>query len=517
MLGPVSFGRSRDRRLEKVFGGRFRFDGVISRTGNATIYRVFNRRLGRAEALKVLADRLVADSDFSARFVQEARVAAALEHPNIVEIYDFGEHDGIVWYTMRLVDGPDLATVLKARGPLDEATAAYLAFVILDALAFSHERGVIHRDIKPSNFLLDSAGRPCLADFGIAKAEASLRHTQTGVILGTPAYVAPEQVQGQPVDGRTDLYSLGITLYELLAGVYPFAGADPLQAVIQRLSGAAQPLEEKRPGVDPRFAAIVMRALEREPADRFASAREMRDAVAELLRGAADRSAEALAAVAAAAPLPETIEALRGHGVARRSVRSRSSRVWRWSAAAVAAAAVAFGVVLSVRRTEPPAVPTSGESAAVTAGDGVVTANRQQSGVPSPGPVSPTPAADLTATTAPSPTDPAVAPSPTPPGAKPRRTPLEPAAGRPVARPRLLERVDPELPPELASACAGEVVSLSLVIDEHGSVTSVKILSEARDECAEVAREAVRRYRYQPALDRLGRPVEAAVAVAVQF
>jgi serine/threonine-protein kinase len=245
---------------------------------------VRNRRLGRIEALKILKAGQTEDLEFGSRFLYEAQLAASLDHPNIASVFESGEASGILWYTLRFIDGETLSHRVAARGPLDAAAAARIARPLLDALAYSHDRGVIHRDIKPDNILLDARGGPHIVDFGIAKSPRSLTKTQTGVMVGTPASISPEQARGLPVDGRSDIYSLGTILYFALSGRYPFEASDGLQTVILRLTELPKPLSEAAPWIEPAFAAVVMTAIEREPDDRFSSARQMKDAVDRVLR-----------------------------------------------------------------------------------------------------------------------------------------------------------------------------------------------------------------------------------------
>ena len=292
--------------LKELLADRYRIDHELGRGGFATVYQVWNPRLERSEALKVLAPGHQVDEDFSRRFTQEVRLAAALEHPSIVKVYDFGETGGIYWYSMQLVEGRTLSGEVRERGPLRERETARIAIPLLEALEYSHARGIVHRDIKPENIILDREGRPFLMDFGVAKSAGSLVKTQTGFLLGTPAYVAPEQAQGKKLDGRADLYAFGVTLYKTVSGAYPFEANDPLQAVILRLTQPPRPLAEVRPGVDAAFAAIVMCALEREPDRRWASARAMRDALAGYLAG---RAAETAGTAATRVLVPGTFEA----------------------------------------------------------------------------------------------------------------------------------------------------------------------------------------------------------------
>jgi eukaryotic-like serine/threonine-protein kinase len=266
----------RGRAVEKLLAGRYEFLGFLGRGAFASVYQVRSASLQRFEALKVLLETHVEDSEFARRFRQEARVAASLEHASIVKIYDFGNVAGTLWYSMQFVEGPSLTDELARRGVFDEETAARIVVPLLDALDYSHARGIIHRDIKPDNVLLDKSGRPFLMDFGIAKTSDSLVKTQTGFILGSPGYLSPEQLRGQPLDGRTDVYSLGVTLYQMLAGIIPFR-SENMAAVERRLTEDAPPLSGLCAGVDPELERIVHRSLMRNREVRYTTAAEMRE------------------------------------------------------------------------------------------------------------------------------------------------------------------------------------------------------------------------------------------------
>ena len=276
----------REPKIASLLAESYELLGHLGRGGFATVYRVRNRRLDRIEALKVLfADH--EDPDFADRFRQEARVAASLDHPRIVKIFDYGQVSDLCWFTMQLVDGPPLSRELKQNGPWAEIASATLAAAVCDALEYSHNRGIVHRDIKPENILVDAARRPHLMDFGIAKSEASVVHTRAGTIMGSPAYIAPEQLRAGPIDGRADIYSLGATLYRMVSNSFPFQDSDAVRMAMKRFSMPPEPLEPKRPGIDPVFDGIVMRALELEPAARFQTAAEMGKALRAFLAGEA--------------------------------------------------------------------------------------------------------------------------------------------------------------------------------------------------------------------------------------
>jgi len=260
---------------ERHVGSRYEILEPIGAGGYAAVLKVRSRSNGRLEALKITTVAPGADPDAVQRFREETRIAAALEHPSIVRVWDSGGEDDVLWYAMELVEGPILASWRGRHVAAEEA--ARLGEVLADALAYSHARGVLHRDMKPENVLLAPDGRPKLMDFGIAKSEDSSVRTKTGFLVGSPAYVSPEQLSGTPLDGRTDVYSLGTTLFELLAGRLPFRSRG-IEDLARRLDDDAPPLGKYLADVDPELERIVGKALARDRRDRYDAA-GLRDAL----------------------------------------------------------------------------------------------------------------------------------------------------------------------------------------------------------------------------------------------
>jgi serine/threonine-protein kinase len=258
---------------ERAVGDRYEVLEPIGAGGYAAVLKVRNRASGRREALKIATVGPGADPDALQRFREETRIAAALDHPSIVRVYASGDDGEVLWYSMELVEGPSLSS---GRGRVHGDTEAVrVAEALLDALAYSHARGVLHRDVKPENVLLAADGRPKLMDFGIAKSADSAVRTKTGFLVGSPAYVSPEQLAGDPLDGRTDVYSLGTTLYELLAGRLPFRSRG-IEDLALRLDAEAPPLTRFRADADRELERIVGKALERDRRKRYDAA-GMRD------------------------------------------------------------------------------------------------------------------------------------------------------------------------------------------------------------------------------------------------
>ena len=278
-------------------GSRYDVLEAIGAGGYAAVLKVKNRENGRIEALKITMVGPGDDPDALQRFREETRIAAALDHPSIVRVWASGDEGEVLWYAMELVEGPTLA---ESRGRLHPAEeAARLGESLADALAYSHARGVLHRDVKPENILLAADGRPKLMDFGIAKSADSSVRTKTGFLVGSPAYVSPEQLSGTALDGRTDVYSLGTTLFELLAGRLPFRSRG-IEDLTRRLDDEAPPLSRFRGDVDPEMERIVGKSLARDRRERY-DAPGLRDALRAFLarRSGADGAGAAVEVPAA--------------------------------------------------------------------------------------------------------------------------------------------------------------------------------------------------------------------------
>jgi len=296
----------------RVYSGRYEATHLVARGGMAQVYRAMDRQLDRPVALKVLFPELSVDRTFVERFRREAQAAANLSHPNIVPVFDWGEDDGAYFIVMEYIDGRPLSAVLRDPQPVPPTQIATIGAGVAAALAFAHRHGVVHRDVKPGNVLITPEGDVKVTDFGIARAvntEESL--TQTGAVMGTAAYFSPEQAEGKGVDSRSDIYSLGVVLYEMAVGRPPFTGDSPVAVASKHVRDTPALPREVNPQVPVALEAVIMKAMAKLPDDRYRSAEELR---ADLLRFADGRPVEAadpgvtsmLAAVGATEAVPTT-------------------------------------------------------------------------------------------------------------------------------------------------------------------------------------------------------------------
>ncbi|MEA2424212.1 MAG: eukaryotic-like serine/threonine-protein kinase, partial [Thermoleophilaceae bacterium] len=273
-----------DTLIGTLFDGRYQVVRKLGAGGMANVYLAEDLELGRRVAIKILNERHANDEQFVERFRREAKNAAALSHPNIVSIYDRGEAEGTYYIAMEYLDGRSLKELITSRGPAPLNVAIEYVRQILSALRFAHRHGIVHRDIKPHNVLVDADGRVKVTDFGIARAGTS-QMTEAGSIVGTAQYLSPEQARGTGVDQRSDLYSLGVVQYELLTGEVPFGGSSAVEIAMKQVNEQPVPPSSKNRLISPAVEQVVMRALAKDPALRFRSAREMGDELERVRRG----------------------------------------------------------------------------------------------------------------------------------------------------------------------------------------------------------------------------------------
>jgi serine/threonine-protein kinase len=258
-----------------ILANRYKLRDQLGAGGAAVVYRADDLRLGRIVAVKVLRPEFVANPEQAARFENEARAAAALTAPNVVDVYDYGRDAGTLFIVMQYIDGEDLKHLIRTRGTLRPQEAARIAADVCTGLEAAHERGLIHRDVKPQNILIDRHGVVRITDFGVAKALAGPGLTQAGTTYGTAAYLSPEQATGGPISPATDVYALGIVLYEMLCGQPPFEGDNAAAVAYKQVYEPPPPLRDCAPDVPPPLEAIVARAMAKDPAARYATAADM--------------------------------------------------------------------------------------------------------------------------------------------------------------------------------------------------------------------------------------------------
>jgi eukaryotic-like serine/threonine-protein kinase len=260
-----------------VLGGRYRVEEELGRGGMATVFRGTDTVLGRPVAVKVLASQYANDADFVTRFRREAQAAARLNHPNLVSVYDTGTDDGIHFIVMEFVEAKTLADYLAGGGRIMPERAMEIAESVCEALSAAHGHGIIHRDIKPANIMITTRGDAKVTDFGIARVVSGADTVaHTAAVLGTASYLSPEQAQGQPVDQRSDIYSLGVVLYEMVTGRPPFSGDSPVMVASKHVLEQPTPPSKVNPDVSPALEAVIMKALAKNPDNRYQDAEEMR-------------------------------------------------------------------------------------------------------------------------------------------------------------------------------------------------------------------------------------------------
>ena len=292
-----------------LFAGRYRIERLLGVGGMGAVYKAEDQELGIPIALKVIRTEVLSNPgvgiDFERRFKQELLLARQVTHQNVLRIHDLGESNGVKYITMPFIEGSDLHAILGS-GHLPFERVLSLARQITSGLAAAHDVGIVHRDLKPQNILVDLSGRAYISDFGLAKSyEASAAGlTRPGDFIGTPRYMAPESVEGQPSDHRSDLYALGLILYEMASGSTPFPGDSALEVLMQRVRISPRPLKEVAPDLPPFFTNIVMRCLEKEPARRYQTARDLLQDLEQSKAPAGTRSRRSHQSVVINLPLP---------------------------------------------------------------------------------------------------------------------------------------------------------------------------------------------------------------------
>ncbi len=264
--------------------GRYEIKAEIGRGGMATVYHAYDPRFEREVALKVLPREMLHDPQFRARFEREAKTIAMLEHPAIVPVYDFGEEDGQPYFVMRFMTGGSLNERMK-QGAMTIQEVAHLFGRLAPALDEAHAKGIIHRDLKPGNILFDQYGEPYISDFGIAKITATQANVTGSAIVGTPSYMSPEQAQGEGIDGRSDIYGMGVILFELLTGKKPFVGDTPMSVVVKHITEPVPHILDVKPDLPPAIEAVIEKVLAKNRDERFPTVKALTEALNAVARG----------------------------------------------------------------------------------------------------------------------------------------------------------------------------------------------------------------------------------------
>ncbi|MHB8779764.1 MAG: Stk1 family PASTA domain-containing Ser/Thr kinase [Candidatus Geothermincolia bacterium] len=332
--------------LGRIFNKRYRLKEKIGSGGMADVFLADDQLLAREVAVKVLHPQYASDPAFIQRFRQEAQAAAALNHTNIVSIHDWGNEAETYYIVMEYVEGRDLKQILTTDGRFMPERAAEIGAEILSALQFAHRQHMIHRDIKPHNIIITPMGQVKVMDFGIARIGEGNGMTQTGTVMGTAQYISPEQAQGMPVDGRSDIYSLGVVLYELLTGSVPFEDENPITVAYKQVKEDPAPLTRIDPSLPPALEAIVAKSLAKNPDNRYQSAQEMKADLLRFLEGMPVSATPILAATQAAPAV-----SYRGYAEERRS------NPWPWLIGVLIVMLVLGGIVAAFLLTRNSGAP----------------------------------------------------------------------------------------------------------------------------------------------------------------
>ena len=337
---------------DQVFGKRYRVLEKIGTGGMADVYKAVDEVLGRTVAVKVMHERYASDPSFAVRFRQEAQAAANLQSPHIVNMYDWGADGDTYYMVMEYVRGNDLKSIIQQKGSIASAKAADIGAQICSALTVAHGYDIIHRDIKPHNIMVQPDGSVKVMDFGIARA-SNTTMTQTGSVLGTAHYVSPEQAQGKELHATSDLYSLGIVLYESSTGHVPFDADTPVAVALKQVNEQPKPPRAVNPNVSPELEAVIVKAMQKNPAHRYASADEMRRDLLAVAQGGQPAGAAVGGPIPASGGVPAAqtavMPAVGGGGqqspqMRRQSVPPRKKSVWPWLLLVAALIATGIGV-----------------------------------------------------------------------------------------------------------------------------------------------------------------------------
>lgn len=280
---------------------RYRLDEKLATGGMGSVYRATDQKLGRVVALKLLAANLAEDGSFVERFRREARAAAGLRHPNIANVFDAGEADDCHFIVMELAEGRDLARLLREEGPLSQERSVGIIDRICLALGHAHAAGIIHRDVKPANIIVGPDDSVKVTDFGIARAADDSKLTVTGSVMGTAHYISPEQAEGKPLSPGSDIYSLGIVMFETLTGAVPFTGESLMSVAMRHINEQVPPPSSISDGVSPEMDEVVLRATSKDPSDRYRDTGEMHEALL-AVQGRSDGSTAVLPVMSATTP-----------------------------------------------------------------------------------------------------------------------------------------------------------------------------------------------------------------------